>query len=348
MELRDIAKVITDYNKLKMHSEIIRYTSLHPFRKALPELFGFPAGGKMTVDERIRDGNSKYDKIELIESLLAGEKVSDEELQNHLGFTLGQFENYMARLNPVIKPVPDKLVVMTFDDAMLDHLTIAAPVLKKFGQNATFLVAEIEFPAMNASFRDKARFMTWEQIKELNDMGFEIGNHTLTHPFAPDQEFNEEEYFKDIDGLNERCEKYGIPRPVSFGYPGGMCSAEQVDAVYKKGFLWGRGNITSGISYNNGTTIYDPLVDSPLSMPSWGDPPMYTMERFARRVSSARNGRIVILAYHGLTVNMGWSANQQPFESFMRYLYDNGYKVISMAQLGEYIDPVKAYEYANM
>ena len=39
-------------------------------------------------------------------------------------------------------PIPDRLVVLTFDDASKSHYTIARPLLKKYGFGATFFVTE--------------------------------------------------------------------------------------------------------------------------------------------------------------------------------------------------------------
>jgi peptidoglycan/xylan/chitin deacetylase (PgdA/CDA1 family) len=82
--------------------------------------------------------------------------------------------------------IPDKLVVMTFDDSVADHATYVAPQLKKFGFGATFFITE----GFNF-LTNKTRYLTWEQIKELNDAGFEIGNHPRNHQSvqtqSPDQ-----------------------------------------------------------------------------------------------------------------------------------------------------------------
>ena len=41
-----------------------------------------------------------------------------------------------------LEPIPDKLVVLTFDDSSRSHATVAAPLLKKHGFGATFFVTE--------------------------------------------------------------------------------------------------------------------------------------------------------------------------------------------------------------
>ncbi|SFA99540.1 Polysaccharide deacetylase [Algoriphagus aquimarinus] len=42
------------------------------------------------------------------------------------------------------KPIPDKLVVLTFDDAPASHYSIVAPMLKEFGFGGTFFVCEFQ------------------------------------------------------------------------------------------------------------------------------------------------------------------------------------------------------------
>src|SRR5258708_38925316 len=79
--------------------------------------------------------------------------------------------------NPVLrKKIPDKLVVLTFDDAVKSHYNFVAPLLKKYGFGATFFVCE--FPP---NFSDTSKYMTWPQIQQLAKSGFDIGNHTHHH-----------------------------------------------------------------------------------------------------------------------------------------------------------------------
>src|SRR6476661_8543253 len=75
-----------------------------------------------------------------------------------------------------LEPIPDRLVVLTFDDASKSHFTVARPILKKYGFGATFFVTEgFDF------LTNKRDYMTWEEIAQLHRDGFEIGNHTLDH-----------------------------------------------------------------------------------------------------------------------------------------------------------------------
>ena len=72
-----------------------------------------------------------------------------------------------------LAPIPDKLVVLTFDDSKASHYTVVRPLLKQYGFGATFFITE------GFTFRtNKEDYLTWQQIAELHRDGFEIGNHT--------------------------------------------------------------------------------------------------------------------------------------------------------------------------
>ena len=82
----------------------------------------------------------------------------------------------LVALTAAAAPVPDKVVVLTFDDSSASHHAVARPLLKRLGFGATFFITE------GFTFRTNKRdYMTWEQIAELHRDGFEIGNHTRDH-----------------------------------------------------------------------------------------------------------------------------------------------------------------------
>src|SRR6185369_17163093 len=73
-----------------------------------------------------------------------------------------------------VETIPEKLVVLTFDDAVKSHRTFIAPLLKELNLGATFFVT-------HKWMDDTTNFMTWQDIAEIHEMGFEIGNHSWTH-----------------------------------------------------------------------------------------------------------------------------------------------------------------------
>ena len=68
----------------------------------------------------------------------------------------------------------DKAVI-TFDDGYLCNYQYALPVLHKMG-----LPAIIYFVVGKIASGDE-EFMSWDQVREIQRMGFEIGSHTINH-----------------------------------------------------------------------------------------------------------------------------------------------------------------------
>src|SRR6266516_2383235 len=112
-----------------------------------------------------------------------------------------------------LEPVPDRLVVLTFDDSVASHHSVVRPILKRYGFSATFFITE------GFSFRtNKQDYMPWAQIAQLHRDGFEIGNHTRDHMSVNAR--NLDQLSEQLEAINARCAEHGIPRPVSFAYPG--------------------------------------------------------------------------------------------------------------------------------
>src|SRR5262245_40739895 len=118
----------------------------------------------------------------------------------------------VATVAAALERVPDKLVVLTFDDSKASQYTVVRPLLKKYGFGATFYITE------GFSFRtNKADYLTWEQISELNREGFEIANHTRDHMAASKE--NLSKLKEQVEAINAQFAARGIPRAVSFAYP---------------------------------------------------------------------------------------------------------------------------------
>lgn len=74
-------------------------------------------------------------------------------------------------------PLPEKPVILTFDDGYDDAYFNVFPTLKDFGFKGTFFI--IGAPTDYGS----PGYMRWEQILELYENGMEIGAHALTHRY---------------------------------------------------------------------------------------------------------------------------------------------------------------------
>jgi peptidoglycan/xylan/chitin deacetylase (PgdA/CDA1 family) len=78
-------------------------------------------------------------------------------------------------------------VCITFDDGCETDLIAAAPVLRDLGFNATFF--------LTAGFLGTPGYLNADQVRELDALGFQIGCHSMTHPYLsdlPDSELKHE------------------------------------------------------------------------------------------------------------------------------------------------------------
>jgi peptidoglycan/xylan/chitin deacetylase (PgdA/CDA1 family) len=236
------------------------------------------------------------------------------------------------------RTVPDKLVVLTFDDSVKSHFTVARPLLLKYGFGATFFITE------GFGFTThKDRYMTWEEIARLDADGFEIGNHTRSHlVLNPNRPHSFVELKEEVQAINDRCREYGIPRPVSFAYPGNQIDPRALPILEESGIRFARRGSEPEYPYKEGGGCgYQPGLDHPLLIPTAGDArPDWTLDDFRRAVERASHGRIAVLQFHGVPdVSHPWvSTPAERFEEYMKFLADNGYTVIALRDVAKYID----------
>ncbi len=227
------------------------------------------------------------------------------------------------------KEIPDKLVVLTFDDAPASQYSVVAPLLKKFGFGATFFVCE--FPP---NYKDSTLYMNWRQIKELDNMGFEIANHTRTHSNV--SKLSKAQFVKELSYMEDKCDSLSIEKPTSFAYPGYGLNRDILPFLSELGYRFARAG---------GSRAYSPLVDHPLLIPSWATNEA-NKETIMAAIDQANNGKIVVLTFHGVPdVEHPW-VNTPPelFTAYLNYLADHDFSVIALRDLHEYINVDEALQ----
>lgn len=78
-------------------------------------------------------------------------------------------------------PMPEKSVVITFDDGFRNIFTEAFPVLQEHGFTATIFLPTAFIGSPRRSFKDR-ECLTWDEVRDLNQYGIQFGSHTVSHP----------------------------------------------------------------------------------------------------------------------------------------------------------------------
>ncbi len=75
---------------------------------------------------------------------------------------------------------------LTVDDGYEDFFTVAYPILEKYGFTATVsLVSNLVSDHTESMVFGNNRYLTWEQIKILQQKGITFGSHSVTHSHLP-------------------------------------------------------------------------------------------------------------------------------------------------------------------
>lgn len=129
-------------------------------------------------------------------------------------------------------PLPEKPVIITFDDGYADNYEYAYPILKKYGFKATiFLIYDFTNTYPN--------YLTWEQINEMKESGLiHFESHTMTHANLAELTSVDELRHEIADSHDLLSEKLGYDMHY-IAYPGGRVNAEIEEITRAAGYRGG-------------------------------------------------------------------------------------------------------------
>lgn len=149
-----------------------------------------------------------------------------------------------------VLPLPEKPVVITFDDGRLSQYENALPVLTKHGMHATFFIFTNAIDAND-------KYLTSNQIKELDSLGHEIASHTILHPYLT--RIGSELLTKELTESKAKLERIVGHEVVSLAYPFGLYDDAVLAETVATGYRYGR----------TLTHAYDVTTDTLLTMPGF-------------------------------------------------------------------------------
>ncbi|MCR9141278.1 MAG: polysaccharide deacetylase family protein [bacterium] len=180
-----------------------------------------------------------YHQVEPGEKSYRGFNVSPERFEEQLRYlksagyrslSQAQLIDVLAgRARPGSGGVPERGVFLTFDDGLISHYRIVAPLLKRYGFRGTLFL----YPTVLSS--NKKAYMNWDQVRELIQDGvFEAGSHSLYHPFLP--ETTDRELKRQMRASRKLLEEK-LPAQIRvFAYPFGVYDRRVIAAADAAGY----------------------------------------------------------------------------------------------------------------
>jgi peptidoglycan/xylan/chitin deacetylase (PgdA/CDA1 family) len=124
-------------------------------------------------------------------------------------------------------PLPEKPVMLTFDDTDLSQYTDALPELDKAGFKGVFFIMTVSL--------NRPGYMSREQVKALSDQGHVIGSHTWDHQNVKKLK-EEKEWQTQIEKPNRQLQEITGKQVKYFAYPFGLWDPHSVGEIKKRGF----------------------------------------------------------------------------------------------------------------
>jgi peptidoglycan/xylan/chitin deacetylase (PgdA/CDA1 family) len=149
----------------------------------------------------------------------------------------------------ITNPPGPRTVAITFDDAYCSVLEQALPIMRRLGLPASVYVPT-DWPArggpmswpgidhwLGGPHERELCCLTWDELGELAQEGWEVGSHTCSHPHLT--RMADEQLAAELERSRAACED-GLGRPCdSIAYPYGDVDARVVAAAAAAGYRYG-------------------------------------------------------------------------------------------------------------
>ena len=256
-----------------------------------------------------------------------------------------------------------KVVILSFDDNRKGNFTYAKPILDKYGFKATFFI-------ICGKTVDKGA-MNWQDIAAMQRDGMDIESHTMTHKHLNHLSANALNF--EIAGSKQCLASHGYNiTSFAYPYDEGADNVTVVNAVAKYYDLARTGSEPLMFLHCNGfknhpqTDCRTYLPDGKLTYANRYAIRSLSFDRYeikdlfnnasifsdfvtilnsqsnynkANGITSlsgiVNNAAVPLITFHNVrpVSNVPYTTNVGVFAELMKYLHDNGYKVLDMANL---------------
>lgn len=142
-----------------------------------------------------------------------------------------------------------KTVVVTFDDAFRSVIELAFPILRRLGLPGTVFAPTTYIDAgkplawpgtedwLDGPHEPELAPMSWSELGDLVEAGWEVGSHTRTHPRLT--ELDDDALERELRGSREACGRAIGIECRSVSYPYGDHNERVVAAAGRAGYVTG-------------------------------------------------------------------------------------------------------------
>lgn len=122
--------------------------------------------------------------------------------------------------------LPEKPVLITFDDGYRDNYTTAIPMLEERGMKGTVFIVtnDVGLP----------KYMSWDDLMDLQNRKSELGSHTANH--LPLTDMSDEAAEEEMKVTKLITTWHGLKKLFGFSYPNGMYKPEYAAMLKRQSF----------------------------------------------------------------------------------------------------------------
>lgn len=146
--------------------------------------------------------------------------------RGYCSISLEEFQNFLDDRNV---EMPEKPILITFDDGYLDNFENAYPILRKYGMVGTFFI-------ITDMLWTKER-LTPENIVEMSQGGMSFGSHTVTHRALA--ELDQTAIYDELLNSKAALESVLGKKVDGIAYPRGSYNEAVVNIAKEVGYITG-------------------------------------------------------------------------------------------------------------
>jgi peptidoglycan/xylan/chitin deacetylase (PgdA/CDA1 family) len=150
------------------------------------------------------------------------------------------------RFSDMVRERSPRTVAITFDDAFASVFEFAFPIMRELGLIGTVFVVtrfpdteeRLRWPGIDhwlgGEYDSELRPMSWDQLRELQDAGWEVGSHTHTHPWLTS--IDDMALRDELERSREVCSERMGTRCTTLAYPYGDHDGRVAEAARRAGY----------------------------------------------------------------------------------------------------------------